>query len=276
MSELKDFNKVKGYLKTWDVLGDDGFNKKFNLVLENNMGKFDVTVFKNHQSFSTAAISSADGNAFYTYDENGKIVHKEDTYSLKGKLHVLFNLQLDKEVNALCADTPIRDFWIVGFSNGDQLLEYGDAKTVLNYVIKNKDSLQTIFKITDIYFVGDVELSKTIDKHCVNSNLNGKVYYTIIKFASPINLSILDDTLSKINKILPDRKDLYKDKNGKSAIDIVKMEKSLKVLSVVDGKAIVDESLVEKSLLKNTKFSFYSFDDYYLNEDVYEKIKYLV
>ena len=75
---------------------------------------------------------------------------------------------------------------------------------------------------------------------------------------------------------MPDKKDLYKDKNGKSAIDIVKMEKSLKVLGVVDGKAIVDESLVEKSLLKNTKFSFYSFDDYYLNEDVYEKIKYLV
>ena len=276
MSEIKDFNKVKGYLKIWNVLEDDGFNKKFNLVLENNMGKFDVTVFKYHQSYNTVAISSADGNAFFTYDGNGKIVHREDSYSLKGKLHVLFNLQLDKEVNSLCADMPIRDFWIVGFSNGDQLLEYGDAKTVLDYVVKNKDSLHTNFKITDIYFIGDVELLRTIDKHRIDSNLNGKVYYTIIKFVSPINLTILDDTLSKINKILPDRKDLYKDKNGKSAIDIIKMEKSLKVLGVVDGKAIVDETLVEKSLLKNTKFSFYSFDDYYLNEDVYEKIKYLV
>ena len=45
MSEIKDFNKVKGYLKNWSVLEDDGFNKKFTLVLENNMGKFDVTVF---------------------------------------------------------------------------------------------------------------------------------------------------------------------------------------------------------------------------------------
>ena len=91
MSEIKDFNKVKGYLKNWSVLEDDGFNKKFNLVLENNMGKFDVTVFKNHQSFNTVAISSTEGNAFFTYDGNGKIVHREDSYSLKGKLHVLLN-----------------------------------------------------------------------------------------------------------------------------------------------------------------------------------------
>lgn len=268
-------NLVKGYTKKW--LKHIDTKLTYVLELEKDAKKFLVTLIGDGNNV-ILSINSSLGNSSYVYDSNFKLVNKSGHTELKSYLRIMFNVNIEKEIESLFKnDRPIlRDYWIVGLSNGSDSMETSDAKLLIDLVNKNKNDIGSIFNLESVYLVNDIDLQRTIDKYYINSNMNGKEYFCIFKFNISIPLSIMEDTLHKINKMLPDRKDFYKDKSGNSAIDIRVKEKKFTLRGIVDGKPIMDTIEVEKSLLKNTKYTFYIFDDYFLNDEVYEKIKYLV